>query len=76
MLHAGQAHHFQQRVREAEAGAQLIRSYQPTMVLGVLQTLAYVQAVFSPGCDLSVEDAEASIASRFTRWRLLAQPGR
>jgi hypothetical protein len=48
VLQAGRAHHFQQRVGEAEFGANLVRSYQPTMVLGVLQTPAYVSAVFSP----------------------------
>src|SRR4051794_25879171 len=61
VLQAGRAHHFQHRVREAEAAAKLVRSYQPTMVLGVLQTPAYVSAVFSPGGDLSAEDAESSI---------------
>jgi transcriptional regulator with XRE-family HTH domain len=76
VLQAGRAHHFQQRARDAEAAATLVRSYQPAMVLGVLQTPAYISAVFSPGAELSDEDAEASIASRLTRWPLLAEPGR
>ena len=57
-------------------GAKLVRSYRPTMVLGVLSALAYVSAVFSPSCDLSAEEAGASIASRLTRWKLLAAPDR
>jgi hypothetical protein len=35
-----------------------------------------VSAVFSPGSDLLAKDAEASVASRLTRWKLLAESGR
>ena len=64
------------RVREAEFGAKLVRSYQPTMVLGVLQTPAYISAVFSPRWRLVAPgDVEASVASRLTRSKLLAESG-
>jgi transcriptional regulator with XRE-family HTH domain len=75
------AHHFQQRIRETEAAAALIRSYQPALVLGVLQTSAYATAVFAGGGDLdrdglSEQEAAKSVASRMSRWQLLAEPGR
>ncbi len=71
------AHHFQQRIRETEAAATLIRSYQPALVLGVLQTPAYASVVFAPNSsDLTEQEAAASIAERMTRWTLLAEPGR
>jgi transcriptional regulator with XRE-family HTH domain len=75
ILQAG-AHHFQRRVHETEAKAAMVRSYQPAMVLGVLQTPAYARAVFTPDVELSEADAAASIASRLMRWKLLAEPTR
>jgi hypothetical protein len=60
VLQAGRAHHFQHRIRETEEAVRLVRSYQPARVLGVLQTQAYMAAIFSPGGDLSEEDAAGS----------------
>jgi transcriptional regulator with XRE-family HTH domain len=71
------AHHFQQRVRETEEAATLIRSYQPALVLGVLQTRDYANTVFSSSRELIDErEAEASVQSRMTRWQLLTDPAR
>jgi Domain of unknown function (DUF5753) len=42
------AHHFQRRIRQTEEAATLIRSYQPALVLGVLQTPAYASVIFAP----------------------------
>lgn len=54
---------FQARVRQLEEGAELIRAYQPGMVLGQLQTAAYARVVF--GGD------EAAVAERLRRSQLL-----
>ena len=40
------AHHMQQRIRRLEESATLLRSYQPTMVIGLLQTPDYARLVF------------------------------
>jgi hypothetical protein len=44
--------------------------------LGVLQTRAYANAVFTPDEDLCAADATASVAERMARWEALAHPGR
>lgn len=54
---------FQARVRQLEEGAELIRAYQPGMVLGQLQTEGYARVVF--GGD------EAAVAERLRRSQLL-----
>jgi Domain of unknown function (DUF5753)/Helix-turn-helix domain len=54
---------FQARVRQLEQGAELIRAYQPGMILGQLQTEAYARVVF--GGD------EAAVAERLRRSQLL-----
>jgi transcriptional regulator with XRE-family HTH domain len=43
------AHHFQQRVRRLEESAILLRSYQPAMVIGLVQTRAYARLIFAGG---------------------------
>ncbi|ODU05868.1 MAG: hypothetical protein ABS81_06270 [Pseudonocardia sp. SCN 72-86] len=66
--------HFQERIRRMEEASALVRSYQPGMVIGSLQTSAYASAVF--GRRLT-EDATASVGSRLSRYRMmLADPGR
>jgi transcriptional regulator with XRE-family HTH domain len=72
-------HHFQERVRKMEAQSALIRSFQPTMVFGVLQTAAYAEAVFSqPGRNRSVgEPSPAELArARTRRFQQLAESRR
>jgi hypothetical protein len=54
---------FQARVRQLEEGAELIRAYQPGMVLGQLQTEAYARVVFSGD--------EEAVAERLRRSQLL-----
>lgn len=50
------AHYMQQRIRRLEESATLLRSYQPCMVIGLVQTLAYARLVFgasiSPGPEV------------------------
>ncbi len=53
------AHQMQQRIRRLEASASLLRSFQPCLVIGLLQTEAYARLVFGasttgPGLDKAV----------------------
>ena len=77
ILQKGNTHNFQKQFREAEANAKLIRSYQPSMVFGVLQTRAYATAVFASHRQVvDRDDAATSVNSRMTRWELLTDPAR
>jgi transcriptional regulator with XRE-family HTH domain len=57
---------YQRSVADAEAAAGLVRSYQPTVVLGVLQTADYAAVMFGPG-------HEADVAVRMERNRALVE---
>lgn len=62
---------LQQRWDRIEGGATTVRSYQPVVVLGVLQTPAYAAVASRQPIDSDV------VASRIRRHeRLLAEPGR
>lgn len=68
---------FQQKIGRIEASARLIRQFSPSIVLGVLQTSAYAQVVFSAGADpLPSSAVDASVQARLDRQSLLAQPSR
>lgn len=56
---------FQARVRQLEEGAELVRAFQPGMVLGQLQTEAYARVVF--------DGDEAAVAERLRRSQLLLE---
>lgn len=60
------AHHQQQRIRRLEESAALLRTYQPTMVIGLLQTPAYATLVFTGG-GLPDPEAEQAVAARIER---------
>ncbi|NMH96601.1 helix-turn-helix domain-containing protein [Pseudonocardia sp. K10HN5] len=60
--------HFQERIRRMEEAAARVRSYQPGMVIGSLQTEAYARAVFG---HHSPDEAAASVASRLARYRMM-----
>ncbi len=65
---AAGANYFQERVREHERAAAVIRAFQPGMVLGQLQTLDYAAAVFGAGEDLSPAEVVDLVAERRRRW--------
>jgi hypothetical protein len=56
----------------------VVRSFQPTMVIGLLQTTAYMRCVFgTPDSQaLSGDEADEAAAARTTRQRILADPAR
>ena len=60
---------FQKRIRQLEASAALIRSFQPTLVIGLLQTAAYAEVVFATpdSRELSAEEIEENVGIRDSR---------
>ncbi|HEU0087480.1 MAG TPA: helix-turn-helix transcriptional regulator [Pseudonocardiaceae bacterium] len=68
------AHHFQERIRQLDEQSRLVRSFAPTAVLGILQTRAYAQVVFTQ--RMTEDQAAPSIASRMARHRMLDDPNR
>jgi hypothetical protein len=60
----GGAHHFQQRIARLEQTSGLVRSFQATTMLGVLQTQAYASLIFG-------DDDPESVAVRMARGRQL-----
>lgn len=70
---------MQRRIAQLEASAALVRSFQPTMVVGLLQTTAYMRCVFGahlPGQEASADDVDAAVAAREARTRLLDDPSK
>jgi transcriptional regulator with XRE-family HTH domain len=67
---------MQRRVGQLEKSATLIRSFQPTMVIGLLQTPAYMRCVFETpdSQELSGEVVDDATAAREARQRVLADP--
>jgi hypothetical protein len=76
VLQQGTAHNFQLRVKEAEAGASVVRSYQPTVPLGVLQTPDFMDATFIPELGFTEADAAASTDVRLSRAQRMQDPAR
>jgi transcriptional regulator with XRE-family HTH domain len=59
------AYNMQQRIRRLEASASLLRSFQPCMIIGLLQTEAYAGLVF--GVSSSGPDIDRAVAARLDR---------
>ncbi len=71
VIQRGNTARLQERFAALEAGAGVVRSFQPGMVLGVLQTRAYAAAVFG------TDEDDPLVAGRADRTgRLLDEPGR
>lgn len=64
---------MQRRIAQLEASASLIRSFQPTMVIGLVQTPAYARCVFgTPDSQaLTAEEVEEAVAARGARQHAL-----
>jgi transcriptional regulator with XRE-family HTH domain len=67
--------HFQQRLGKIERSSALIRAYQPNIVLGMLQTPAYAEVVFSSRGRMPSETADG-VSARLARQDALADRGR
>lgn len=59
------ARYMQERIRRLEESATLLRSFQPTMVIGLLQTPAYASVVF--GAAVSGDEVDQAVAARIER---------
>ena len=66
--------HFQERLRRVEEGSALVRSFQPGMVIGPLQTETYARTVMGQSGAATAADA---VRVRLARGRMmLDDPGR
>jgi transcriptional regulator with XRE-family HTH domain len=65
------AYKMQQRAQRTESESARIRSFHPSIVIGLAQTPAYMRAVFSAGGDMDPADLEKSIAGRIARQEVL-----
>lgn len=63
------ARYLQRRVGKIEQASELVRSFTPTLVDGLLQTPDYVRAIGSR--DMAGEDLEAFVTSRADRQQIL-----
>lgn len=67
--------HFQERLGKIERSSALIRAYQPNIILGMLQTSAYAEVVFTSRGRTATQVADG-VASRLARQAALAEPDR
>ncbi len=63
------ARYMQQRVGKIERASEVVRSFTPTIVDGLLQTADYVRSIGSR--DMAGEDLESFVASRADRQQIL-----
>lgn len=63
---------IQHRIGALEKKAQRIEAFQPTTVIGLLQSAAYIRTLFSQD---DIADAEEAIAARLARQRHIAESG-
>jgi hypothetical protein len=63
------ARYMQQRVGKIEQASELIRSFTPSIVDGLLQIPEYVRAIGS--CEMAGEELDAFVASRAERQQIL-----
>lgn len=61
----------QARIGRIEASAGRIRSFHPSVVLGILQTVAYARAIFGWGDDYPDDDPEEAVTARVSRADIL-----
>lgn len=62
--------HFQERVRRIEEGSSQVRSFQPGMIIGAVQTEAYARGVMAQSGNDSAAEA---VRARLRRGRLMLE---
>ncbi len=67
--------HFQKRLGKIERSSSLVRAYQPNIILGMLQTPAYAEAVFTSRGRTARQVADG-VADRIARQAAIAERGR
>jgi transcriptional regulator with XRE-family HTH domain len=75
-IQRGGAWRLQERIRRIEEVSAEIRSFQPALVPGLLQTEDYARAVFAQGGDIAGEDLDRSVAARMARQEALTSSRR
>lgn len=60
---------MQQRIGKLETAAAQIRTFTPAVIVGLVQTQAYISALF--GDSLSAEDLDRTVSARLERQRIL-----
>jgi transcriptional regulator with XRE-family HTH domain len=68
----------QRRIGQIESSASLVRSFQPLMVIGLVQSVPYMQCVFGipDSHELTADEVAAAVAAREARQRALEDPGK
>jgi transcriptional regulator with XRE-family HTH domain len=61
---------MQQRIGRLETAAAQIRTFAPSVIIGLLQTRPYISALF--GASMSAEDIERTVGARLDRQAILA----
>jgi hypothetical protein len=72
VVHRRNAPAFQRRIRDIEAAAEHVSTFQPAVVPGILQTEAYMR-VLTSGADRQI--ADGVVAARLERQQLLGAAG-
>jgi transcriptional regulator with XRE-family HTH domain len=68
----------QRRIGQLEGTATRVRSFQPLMVIGLLQTIGYMRCVFGipDSRELSADEVADAVTAREARQRTLGSPGK
>lgn len=61
----------QEEIRDLEAQVSVIRTYQPLIVPGLLQTAEYTRRVFALGRKVGLDDSAAAVRARMQRQEIL-----
>lgn len=79
IMQRGNTLRLQERIQEIERSSGLIRAYQPSMILGPLQTVEYAHAVFTaprPGRPSRRDSPHALVATRASRYEVMRTEAR
>ncbi|MEV5407543.1 helix-turn-helix transcriptional regulator [Thermopolyspora sp. NPDC052614] len=71
LMRPGSPSWFQDWAEEVEPTATVLRSWDPLLIPGLLQTEAYARHIFSQGLQGTPEQVEASVEARISRRRIL-----
>ncbi|MBV2365121.1 helix-turn-helix domain-containing protein [Streptomonospora nanhaiensis] len=76
MLRKRGLHRVQEDIRRDENSTAVVRTFQPSMVPGLLQTAEYARCVFSQPLSKAGVDVGAAVAARLRRQSILFDPQR
>jgi transcriptional regulator with XRE-family HTH domain len=71
VIRRGQMATVQDQIKRIEDSAEELRSYQPSLIIGLLQTADYMTTVFRGG---KPDDVKAAVTARLNRQTALARP--